>query len=88
MDQRSFDKHKWTKGRFDKHKWAEGRFDTNEWAEGRFDKNEWAKGRFDINVHMLSRNMNWAIILHIVYMTSVFDIIHWAIAHAHSCVCR
>ena len=28
------------------------------------------------------------VVLHIVCTTSVFDIIHWAIAHAHSCVCR
>jgi len=41
----------------------------------------------------LNKNVNWAqgrseyIVLHIVCMF-LFDIIHWAIAHAHSCVCR
>ena len=45
-------------------------------------------------IYLLCMKMNWAqgrleyVVLHIVYMTSVFDIIHWAIAHTHSCVCR
>ena len=88
----------WAEGRLDTNVWAEGRFDRNVWAEGHFDKNDWAEGRFDISEwaegrFAMNRSMNWAqgrlehVVLH-CYVTSVFDIIHWAIAHAHSCVCR
>jgi len=46
-----------------------------------------------IFIYKLDRNRNWAqgrlkyIVLNTVCVTSLFDIIHWAFAHAHSCVC-